>query len=334
MFRTCELARLQSLPLQEAYAATDVVAPTHPPSNLIEIRNRTISTAESEIKAFREELTRVKAEIKNMVGTATRMLDLAAVLEPGLLGSGSTWDFAQGEAQLFGIRGLIERPPALFQGQTGMDPNAFEHEWGRGDGPITKKELGLPVDLGLDLSKIMPLPGRKLLKDGRTAEWMFINTWFIIGPFPNPNRQNLTKRFPPETSIDAELGFVGVDLDAAYVGMGNRKVRWEFMATDRRVCFIPHHPDEWCIWYAYTEIWSEVEQDKFCIFGSDDFGQCWVDGKLAFTSGVTPHPWVPDRGHAKVRFRAGFNPVLFKLENTWGRTGFSLCVYTGQVPAK
>jgi hypothetical protein len=238
---------------------------------------------------------------------------------------------AMGDDALYRTQALIERPPNLFEGQTGFTPGAFEHEWGRGEGPITKKDLGLPIDLGIDLSKSMPLPGRKLMKKGRGSEWMFINAWYVMGPFPNPGRQNLQKRFPPETSIDPEQGFVGIDLDTSYIGMGNAPVRWEFLATDRRVCFIPHRPADWAIWYAYTEIWSEVEQDRFCIFGSDDYGQCWIDAKLVFTSGVTPHPWVPDRAYAKVQFRRGFNPVLFKLENAWGRTGFSLCVYTGKL---
>jgi hypothetical protein len=218
----------------------------------------------------------------------------------------------------------------MFMGQTGTDPNAFQHEWGRGEGPITKKELGLAVELGIDLSKSMPLPGRKLLKEGRKKEWMFINTWYVIGPFPNPNRVNLAKQFPPETSIDPRLGFVGIDLDASYIGAGRKPVRWEFLATDRRVCFVPHQPMDWAIWYAYTEIWSEDDQERFCIFGSDDYGKCWVNGKTVYDSGLTPHPWVPDRKYSKVKFRRGFNPVLFKLENAWGRTGYSLCVYTGE----
>jgi hypothetical protein len=332
IFRTCELARIQHISLQEAYDATDVVAPEHPDVDPALFRARITTTDSDLVREIKTSLSSIKVEIKSIVGSATRMLDLAAILEPGLLGVGSEWDFASGQAdQMYRTTALIDRPDQMFDGQTGTDPNAFEHEWGRGEGPITKKDLGLAIELGLDLSQTMPLPGRKLLKRGPKDQWMFINSWFVIGPFPNPGRVNLTQKFPPETSIDPRLGFVGIDLDAKYVGADKKTVRWQFLATDRLVCFIPHQPMDWAIWYAYTEIWSEDDMEKFCIFGSDDYGKCWINGETKYDSGITPHPWVPDRKYAKVQFRRGFNPVLFKLENAWGRTGFSMCIYTGEV---
>lgn len=331
MFRTCELARIQHVPLGEAYEATNVVVPQHPKVDKSVFVTEITTTASEAAKRLKNEISMIKVEIKAMVGAGNRMLDMAAILEPELLGYGSEWEFANAEGQMFNTTALIGAPPKMFDGQTGTEPNAFQHEWGRGEGPITKKDLGLPVELGIDLSQSMPLPGRKLLAHGMQKDWMFINTWYVIGPFPNPNRRNLEKKFPPETALDPRLGFVGIDLDASYVGMNNKPIRWNFRATDRMVCFVPTKPADWAIWYAYTEIWSEKEQDKFCIFGSDDYGKCWVNGEEVFTSGVTPHPWVPDRKYAKVHFRRGFNVVLFKLENAWGRTGWSLCVYTGEL---
>lgn len=330
VFRACELARIQGLPLQKAYKATDVVAPERPDLHPETLLSRIVSTASELMARFKSQLSSIKTELKDMVGAGRRMLDLAAILEPGILASWSEWDFAEQSAGLYNINALIERPRTLFEGETGADPRAFEHEWGRGEGPIKKMELGLPVDLGIDLSKSMPLPGRKLLKRGTVKDWMFINSWYIIGPFPNPGRKNLEEKFPPEASLDPVLGFTGIDLDASYVGMNEKPVRWEFAASNRRVCFIPNPPEQWAIWYAYTEIWCDDDQDRFCIFGSDDYGKCWINGEEEFTSGKTPHPWVPDRRHAKVSFKRGFNTVLFKLENAWGRTGFSLCVYSGR----
>jgi hypothetical protein len=335
-FRSCELARLQDMTLKEAYAVSDIIAPEHRPINE-EVYNAPIRSTNGEaMKRLKEELQFIEVEIRSISSAANRMKDLAAILEPGLFGMGQDLAMNNSDMTLWGTHLLVERPPSRFIGTTGTDPNAFEHEWGRGDGPITKKELGLPVNFGVDLSKSLPLPGRKLLKSGRKDEWMFINAWYVCGPFPNPQRRNLEQKFPPEASIDPTLGFVGIDLDAKYVGMGRhgegtRTIEWEFVATDRRVCYIPQPPEEWAIWYAYTEIWCDKDQERWCIFGSDDFGKCWVNGKEVFTSGVTPHPWVPDRDHAKVQFKKGFNVVLFKLENAWGRTGWSFCIYTGEV---
>jgi hypothetical protein len=103
------------------------------------------------------------------------------------------------------------------------------------------------------------------------------------------------------------------------------------------VCVVPHVPDNYMIYYGYTEIYSDHEQDRWCIFGSDDYGKAWLMGanrdedELIYASGKTPHPWIPDRAYKKVRFRKGYNPILFKLENAWGRTGYSMCVYMGEM---
>ncbi|MFW6065808.1 MAG: hypothetical protein ACOC9S_03220, partial [Planctomycetota bacterium] len=318
LFRTCELARIQQVALEEAYEATEVVAPSHPEPDYEIFHKRITSTESEDMERLRADLDMIQVEIRSMVGNGRRMLDMAAILEPELLGYDSEWDFAQAEGRMYQTEAVMERPPQMFEGQTGSDPQSFEHEWGRGEGPVTKKELGLPVELGIDLSESTPLPGRKLLDEGWKKEWMFINAWYVIGPFPNPDRVNLTKKFPPESSIDPHLGFVGIDMDATYMGMDDKPVRWEYLASDRRVCFIPHQPAEWAIWYAYTEVYSEAEQERFVIFGSDDFGKCWINGEVVFESGVTPHPWVPDREYAQVTFHKGINTVLFKLENAWG----------------
>src|SRR5690606_2678665 len=45
---------------------------------------------------------------------------------------------------------------------------------------------------------------RKLAATGEKAEWVVLNAWYFIGPFPNPGRANIHTRFPPEISIDLD----------------------------------------------------------------------------------------------------------------------------------
>jgi len=332
MFRTCELARIQDLTLSEAYEVTGVVAPSYPDVDMAAFRARISTTASPEALRVRDQITMMKVGIKSMVSAAIRMMDLAAIIEPWLRDGTSKIEIAAGEnPQMFDIVRRIGGPPKIYVGTSGTEPNAFVSEWGDGDGPVTKKNLDLPIDPGSPMGEMLPLPGRKLMKEGRQRDWMFINSWYVIGPFPNPKRKNLDKKFPPETSLDPHSGFVGIDLDVTYQGLDkSRPLRWEFVSSDNRVCFVPNRAVDEGVWYAYTEIWSESEQEKYCIFGSDDSGKCWISGEEVFVSGVTPHPWIPDRKWEKVRFGKGFNPVLFRLENAWGDTGFSLCIYTGE----
>jgi hypothetical protein len=106
-------------------------------------------------------------------------------------------------------------------------------------------------------------------------------------------------------------------------------MRWQFRQS-ATVCIFPHQPMDDAIWYAYTQVYADKDQDRWCIFGSDDYGKVWMDDELIFASGKTPHPWIPDRGVKKVHFKKGFNSILFKLENAWGNTGYSMCIYMGE----
>jgi hypothetical protein len=190
---------------------------------------------------------------------------------------------------------------------------------------VTHRNQVYARERGIELGRKFPVAARKLMDDGVTAEWAFIDTWYIIGPFANPNRKGIDQKFPPEV-----LGCKGVDLDAVYLGKPQsdgrpRQLRWLFRQS-QDVCVIPHIPEDEAVYYAFTEVAADKDQSRWCIFGSDDWGRCWINGDVVFTSGKTPHPWIPDRGMKKVRFKKGANQVLFKWENAWGRTGFSMCV--------
>jgi hypothetical protein len=153
-----------------------------------------------------------------------------------------------------------------------------------------------------------------------------LDTWYIIGPFPNPNRMYLDKKFPPESESEGS-----VDLDATYIGKDGVKLEWEYK-TSAQLMVTPRIVDNYAIWYAYTEIYSEKDQEPYMIFGSDDYSRIWVNGKKIWSSGKTPHKWIPDRGFVKVKLDKGFNRMLVKIENGPGTMGFSVAVFLGEVP--
>jgi hypothetical protein len=132
----------------------------------------------------------------------------------------------------------------------------------------------------------------------------------------------MDKKFPPESVID---------LDATYVGKNNAKLEWEYTQARPYWPVGPRVADSYAIWYAFTEVYSEKDQTKVCLFGSDDYSKVWVNGELVYTSGKDPHHWIPDRGFQKVFLRKGVNPILLKLENAGGTTGFSMCIFLGEL---
>ena len=193
--------------------------------------------------------------------------------------------------------------------------------------PESRKEAGTGPDL---------VPGNTLSLDpasrGMSAGWMYLNSWWIIGPFPNPDRVNITRKFPPESVID---------LDAAYEGQGGL-VRWQF--TQARSNFPPGQfnrhrsevipPDrrEFAIWYGYTILRTDRECDVWLAAGSDDRSDVWVNGMKVWASGNNRKVWTIDEGFRRIHLQKGANTVLVRLENGPGPTSFSVCVSPNETP--
>ena len=193
--------------------------------------------------------------------------------------------------------------------------------------PESRKEAGTGPDL---------VPGNTLSLDpasrGRPAGWMYLNSWWIIGPFPNPDRVNITRKFPPESVID---------LDAAYEGQGGL-VRWQFQQARsnfpperfnrHRSEVIPPDRREFAIWYGYTILRTDRECDVWIAAGSDDRSDVWVNGMKVWASGNNRKVWTIDEGFRRIHLQKGANTVLVRLENGPGPTSFSVCVSPNETP--
>ena len=216
----------------------------------------------------------------------------------------------------------IKTPKANLSGKLQMPPGA--NMGGEAPPPSPPVEIkALPGRIvGTDVSGRGPggkEGGGEKSKGGGAAtgtDWMYVDSWYTIGPFPNPQRQNIHKPFPPEA---------GVDLDAVYVGKDNRTVRWQWVQTGKPE-LVPNIPEEYAIYYGYTELWFEEPADLWIALGSDDKSTLWIEDQLVWVSSDILKGWRIDEGLRKVHFKKGLNRVLFRLENGWRGVGFSLCV--------
>ncbi len=160
--------------------------------------------------------------------------------------------------------------------------------------------------------------------DGIPGSWMFVNSWYVIGPFPNPGRINLRRKFPPESVID---------LDATYPGKDGKTLRWEYRQSrsslshkGSRAEVLPSYSQEYAIWYAYTEVFVDRDCDLWVAIGSDDRSDVWLNDLPIWGSGNNLKEWKIDEGFRRVHFRKGRNTMLMRLENGHGPTGFSICI--------
>lgn len=315
--RIIELSRIQGLTFAAAADVTNVAIPQHPQVRYLgwpaqyppggspnQFINRTLfeidiaSATDGKLAALKNDLHTMHAEVGAMISGVVRMIDVGK----GLMGE-----------DIGGI--TVVGSGGIFEGSGGG-------RWGSDIGPTLSPDEFFPGNRDGDFGEDWrPLFGRKLMDDGRQADWMYIDTWYIIGPFPNPNRQYMDKVFPPESVVD---------LDATYLGKDGRPLKWEWMKS-RRLMIAPHLATNYAVWYAFTEVWSDRNQTKWVSFGSDDYSKAWLNGELVWTSGKTPHKWIPDRGFRKLNFRQGHNQLLLKLENAGGTTGYSVVIYTGSL---
>ncbi len=163
---------------------------------------------------------------------------------------------------------------------------------------------------------------------GTPVKWMYVQDWYTIGPFPNPDRVNIRRKFPPESVVD---------LDATYVGKDGRTIQWEFMQTrnaeprqswetDTRATAIPPNAEEYGIWYAYAEVFCDVACERWIAVGSDDRSDVWINDVPVWGSSNKLKSWRIDEGFRRIRLEKGRNRILARVENGWMGLCWSLCI--------
>jgi hypothetical protein len=162
--------------------------------------------------------------------------------------------------------------------------------------------------------------GRTIGAGGSYANRIFLDTWYVIGPFEGAGHDSQNAVYPPER---------GVDLDAVYFGKNDLPVRWTFQ-QDARYPSIPLPRAENAVYYAYTEVEVDRAMDLWVWIGGDDDTKMWFNDRLVWLSGDNlDKPWyrqafmtVPEmttlnltEGQRRLHFNKGRNTVLLKLYN-------------------
>jgi hypothetical protein len=184
----------------------------------------------------------------------------------------------------------------------------------------------------VDASTMVKGAGRMIGPGGTYANRVWVNRWYLIGPFAGRHGAGLfaNYRHPPEQ---------GVVLDAAYQGKGGRLVKWEYVDMARYPLEPPVHAED-AVYYGYTELMLDAEQDLTIWVGADDDAQLWLNDRMVWRGGnvdkdsffgqvyETRNTYVRDynlnEGKRVVHFRKGRNKLFFKLSNGPTRIFFSL----------
>jgi hypothetical protein len=184
----------------------------------------------------------------------------------------------------------------------------------------------------VDAATMVKGAGRMIGPGGTYANRVWVNRWYLIGPFDGRHGEGLFANYhhPPEQ---------GVVLDAAYRGKGGRLVKWDYVDMARYPLEPPVHAED-AVYYGYTELMLDAEQDLTIWIGADDDAQLWLNDRLVWKGGnvnkdsffgrvyETRNTFVRDynlnEGKRVVHFRKGRNKLFFKLSNGPTRIFFSL----------
>jgi len=150
------------------------------------------------------------------------------------------------------------------------------------------------------------------------------NEWLITGPFSSSSDTDLLKPYPPEKDV-----LDGKELrDVEYTGPEGMKVQWVTNWTTEAqgspgyldLCSAVG-PFDNAIAYAYTEVYSKLNQKVHLLIGSDDSVAAWVNGKQVHLKPGS-RAAKPAEDVVQADLIAGWNKVLLKIRNGGSSWGF------------
>lgn len=332
-----ELARLTEKTKEEARAEVDAAAPADPPPDNSEQGDPEAELADLEVKARAVLASRAQQLAREHKGVQVeRGGDKGKANDADGNGNGKGKGSASGQGST--LAGLspdaIQRTAeeiARFM-REGREP---ERDW---TSPLYKDKrqdmfAGRSGQVpSIDTARTVKGRGRTFGAGGQYANRIYLNSWYMIGPFQGRHGVGLfnNPKHPPE---DAVL------LDAVYHGKDKRVVKWEYM-NEARYPLVPRVAEEDAVYYGYTEVFMDQERDMLVWIGADDNASVKVNDRLVWKGGNAAKRWFYQsvytgkttyerdynrtEGQRLVRFRKGRNTVFFKLSNGPTRLFFSM----------
>jgi len=145
-----------------------------------------------------------------------------------------------------------------------------------------------------------------------------LRDWWVIGPFPNPDREGFNTVYPPERAIN---------FDGRYQGISGSEISWRlyhssvpWINLSQALGVAPHISD---VSYAFTYLYSPRNERVRAILAIEN-GKLWVNGKEVFA--MHARPWYyelrDEFGYEiEVELKAGWNEVLVKAaESDFGHS--------------
>ena len=171
---------------------------------------------------------------------------------------------------------------------------------------------------------------RRFGAGGPYANRVYLDRWYVAGPFPADSARAINVVQPPE---------IAIDLDGIYAGK-HGLVRWQYQQS-ATYPFVPEPWDDEAIYYTTTELRVDRDMEVWLDIGADDDTKLWLNDELVWFSGNGDKPWYHRafdqmgaemaryglvESRVRVSLRAGRNTLLLKLYNARSLMFFSVVV--------
>ena len=325
-FRAAELALTQNTSFDEAREKlADIQQPDRPDlkSELESLQKQLAGGSEQptvrDLNAYREALDRVTNQVEQIDRRAQGILQQAS----GLGGKGKA-----------GLRALLARGALQAQGRStnlaALMRALHGDSGGSGSGPAGERGFRIEQEGGRDMRQVDPrrgiriskrkviaqaMTGRRFSRNSERKGWLYLDAWYLVGPWENNGRVDYTNIHPPEN---------GIDFDAIYTGKDGRELRWQYIHSNN-IRVIPENGPGDSTWYAFTELYFEESMEMLLAVASDDATKVWINNQVVWQENGLSQ-WNPGEGVRKVFFKEGSNTMLVRVENGPGETIFSVVV--------
>lgn len=252
-----------------------------------------------DLRAYRQAMDTAVAQTEGLTQQARTMQRQALGLDdPNLVA-------ALQEARAAALRQQAQgrAPVSIGRDPTGRrDPGAYSdtyHQMTFDGRPAREK----PLDV--KRIKAEALPGRRFTEESTRRGWLYIDTWYVIGPWENHGKIDYSNVHSPEFEVDLAKAYAS--------GKASRKLRWQFTQHPTIRCDVPDEQTN-STYYAYTEVYFDQPREMLVAIATNDAGKLWIDDKLIWQDdGLSI--WNMDEGFRRVRFKQGFSKVLMRIEN-------------------
>ncbi|MFG0251137.1 MAG: hypothetical protein ACF8OB_19810 [Phycisphaeraceae bacterium JB051] len=338
--KTAELSQQQNATLEEAKKNLSTTPPQRSEMGKELAKQKETLKTRDDLKTFRKQLQDTVKKVDEMkVATADKVSQAQGMTQfSKAMGKHSPQQQYRARAMMnkfaAGKQANVDMSSMMRQMAMGL---AASTSSGSGDHRVTEGGKGTYSDpddiapknikgINIPSGKVMAqaLPGQKFSKDSARHGWLYLDTWYIIGPWENHGKLDHRDIFPPELSIDFDAQYLGKKQTRGPDKGKPMKLKWQFTQSGR-IQVVPPNERSNAVYYAYTEVHFDDNTDMLLAVASDDSSKLWINDLVVWDD-KTHSDWRIGEGSRKVFFKKGYNKLLLRLENRGAETEFSVLI--------